>query len=70
VREEAEVVLTQLEDSRRDSTAIDPADTLAVLGALPDLGKSLIAAAPIYGKRCSTPSGCGSRSTATPEKYA
>lgn len=45
-REEAEVVLAQLEDSRRDSTAIDPADTLAVLDALPDLGKSLIAADP------------------------
>jgi hypothetical protein len=43
-REEAEVVLAQLEDSRRDSTAIDPADTLAVLDALPDLGESLIAA--------------------------
>jgi hypothetical protein len=45
-REEAEVVLAQLEGSRRDSTAIDPADTLAVLDALPDLGKSLIAADP------------------------
>ena len=45
-REEAEVVLAQLEGSRRDSTAIDPADTLAVLDALPNLGKSLIAADP------------------------
>jgi hypothetical protein len=45
-REEAEVILAQLEDSRRDSTVIDPADTLAVLDALPDLGKSLIAADP------------------------
>jgi hypothetical protein len=45
-REEAEVVLAQLENSRRDSTAIDPADTLAILDALPDLGKSLIAADP------------------------
>lgn len=45
-REEAEVVLAQLDDSCRDDTAIDPADTLAVLDALPDLGKSLIAADP------------------------
>jgi DNA invertase Pin-like site-specific DNA recombinase len=45
-REEAEVVLAQLEGSRRDSTAIDPADTMAVLDALRDLGKSLIAADP------------------------
>ena len=45
-REEAEVVLAQLEDSRRDSTAVDPDDALAVLDALPDLGKSLIAADP------------------------
>ena len=45
-REEAEVVLAQLEDSRRDSTAVDPDDALAVLGALPDLGKRLAAADP------------------------
>jgi hypothetical protein len=38
-REKAEVVLAQLKDSRRDSTSID-------LNALPDLGKSLIAADP------------------------
>jgi site-specific DNA recombinase len=45
-REEAEVVLTQLEDSRRDSTTADPDDALAVLGALPDFGKRLAAADP------------------------
>lgn len=45
-REEAEAALAQLEGSRRDSTAIDPVETLAVLDALPDLGKSLMAADP------------------------
>jgi hypothetical protein len=45
-REEAQDALAHLEDSRRDSTAVDPDDALAVLGALPDLGKSLITADP------------------------
>ena len=45
-REEAQAALAQLEDSRRNSTAIDPDDALAVLGALPDLGKRLAAADP------------------------
>jgi hypothetical protein len=37
---------------------------LAVLNALPDLGKSLIAADPDIRRGCSTPSASGSRSTA------
>ena len=45
-REEAEVALALLEDSRRDSTTADPDDALAVLGALPDFGKRLAAADP------------------------
>jgi len=45
-REEAEVALAQLEDSRRDSTTANPDDALAVLGALPDFGKRLAAADP------------------------
>ncbi len=45
-REEAEVALAQLEDSRRDSTTADPDDALAVLGALHDFGKRLAAADP------------------------
>lgn len=69
-REEAQAALAQLEASYRDSTAVDPADALAVLDALRDLGKSLIAADPDIGGRCSTPSGSGSRSTATMVRYA
>jgi hypothetical protein len=45
-REEAQATLAQLEASHRDSTAVDPADALAVLSALPDLDKSLLAADP------------------------
>ena len=45
-RAEAQSVLAQIEDSQRDSTAVDPEDARAVLDALPDLGKHLAAADP------------------------
>ena len=38
--------LSQLEDDRRDSTAVDPDDAAAILAALPDLGADLAAADP------------------------
>lgn len=45
-REEAQAELAQLEDTRRDSTAVDPEDAAAILDALPDLGKALASADP------------------------
>jgi hypothetical protein len=45
-RAEARSALAQIEDSRRDSTAVDPDDARAVLAALPDLGKRLAVADP------------------------
>ena len=45
-RAEVDIVLAQLEDARRDSTAVDPADAAAVLSSLPDLGAGLAAADP------------------------
>ena len=45
-RAKAQSVLAQIEDSRRDSTAVDPEDARAVLDALPDLGTHLAAADP------------------------
>ena len=45
-RAEAQTALTQIEDSRCDSTAVDPEDARAVLDALPDLGTHLAAADP------------------------
>jgi len=45
-RAEAQAVLAQIEDSQRDSTAVDPDDARAVLDALPDLNKHLAAADP------------------------
>ena len=45
-RAEARSVLAQIEDSQRDSTAVNPEDARAVLDALPDLGKHLTAADP------------------------
>jgi hypothetical protein len=38
--------LSQLEDDRRDSSAIDPDDAAAILAALPGLGADLAAADP------------------------
>src|SRR6185295_6729788 len=45
-RTEAQSVLAQIEDSQRDSTAVNPEDARAVLDALPDLGERLAAADP------------------------
>jgi hypothetical protein len=45
-RAEAQSVLAQIEDSQRDSTAVDPDDARAVLDALPDLGERLATADP------------------------
>ena len=45
-RAEAQSVLAQIEDSQRDSTAVNPEDARAVLETLPDLGKRLVAADP------------------------
>lgn len=45
-REATQAALSQLEDNRRDSTAVDPEDATAILAALPDLGSDLAAADP------------------------
>ncbi len=45
-REGTQAALSQLEDDRRDSTAVDPDDAAAILAALPDLGAALAGADP------------------------
>ncbi len=45
-RTESQSVLAQIEDSQRNSTAVNPEDARAILDALPDLGKHLATADP------------------------
>ena len=45
-REEAQAVLQQLDQARRDSTAVDPEDARTVLASLPDLAAELADADP------------------------
>jgi site-specific DNA recombinase len=45
-REAAQAALSQLEDDRRDNTAVDPEDAAAIFAALPDLGAALAGADP------------------------
>jgi hypothetical protein len=64
-RKAAQAVLSQLEDERRDSAAVDPEDAAAILVALPTWARLSAPPIPSCAARSSTPSGCGSRSTAT-----
>jgi site-specific DNA recombinase len=45
-REETQAALAQLEDTHRDSAAVDPEDAAGILDALPDLGTTLAHADP------------------------